>query len=558
MIYSSKKNVQQLAGLLKAHQVRQVVLSPGSRNTPVIQSLANDPFFVCHTVIDERSAGFYALGIAQYIGEKVAVCCTSGTAALNYGPAVAEACYQQIPLVFITADRPAAWIDQMAGQTLPQPGVFNALVKKSVHLPEIASAEDEWYCNRLINEALLQTTHHGCGPVHINIPLAEPLFDYVERPLPEVRTIQRYAPGAASFHNYGRRFAERRRPMILAGQSAGYHLFLHLNPVLEAYDCVVLAEHLANIPSPPCIRNFDAMLCSVPEKEWGDYAPDLLITTGGHVVSKRIRQLLHAHPPSEHWHIAPDAKIVDTYQCLTDVVEAEASRFIDCLSAHRPGRGASRPKPFSERWLARSLAIPEPEGEFSDMMAVGALMKALPDGAHLQLANSSSVRLAQLFRPAGRQWVFSNRGTSGIDGCLSTALGMAAVNRELTFLLIGDLAFFYDMNVLWNRRPSPNLRILLNNNGGGEIFYTLPGFGTSETADKHIAVRHTENAQAWAESQGFEYLPVSDGQELQAHMPAFVATERRRPVLMEVFSPKEKNVQILRSYYASLKQIAGE
>jgi 2-succinyl-5-enolpyruvyl-6-hydroxy-3-cyclohexene-1-carboxylate synthase len=552
-MYSSNKSVLQLVSLLKAHAARQVVLSPGSRNAPLIQSLACDPFFTCHTVVDERSAGFYALGLAQYTGERVAVCCTSGTAALNYGPAVAEAFYQQIPLVFVTADRPDAWIGQRAGQTLPQAGLFHSLVKKSVHLPQIASAEDEWYCNRLINEALLETTRRGCGPVHINVPLAEPLFVYEESRLPEARKIRLGRPPSGAFGAYGARFLRFRRPMILAGQSAGGRLPVSLDKLSGAQDCVVLAEHLSNLSPSRYVCNFDALLHAVPEEALPDYAPDLLITFGGHVVSKRLWQFLRAHPPVEHWHVSADGEIADTYQCLTDVVEGEASRFVDCL-AEQTRQPAPGRKAFAARWLAASALIPEPEAEFSDLMAAGAFMKALPEGACVHLANSSSVRLAQLFRPvAGSLRIFSNRGTSGIDGCLSTAAGMSAVSKSLTFLLTGDLAFFYDLNALWNRPLSPKLRILLNNNGGGQIFYSLPGFGTSAIAERHIAVSHTENAGIWAERQGFVYLPVSGGPELLSRMPVFTAGEGDKPVLMEVFTRKEKNAEILRNYYASLK-----
>ncbi|MDR1914743.1 MAG: 2-succinyl-5-enolpyruvyl-6-hydroxy-3-cyclohexene-1-carboxylic-acid synthase, partial [Clostridiales bacterium] len=263
-MYSSKSNVLQLGGLLKAHGIHQVVLSPGSRNSPIAQSLAGDAFFTCHSVVDERSAGFYALGLIQQTSEAAAICCTSGTAALNYAPAVAEAFYQGLPLVVITADRPAAWIGQMAGQTLPQAGMFRSLVKKAVQLPEIASAEDEWYCNRLINEALLATHHHGRGPVHINIPLSEPLSGHTCGPIPEVRRIRR----ANSIDTYSRRLAASfERPLIIVGQLHRCDFYLPLNDLQLRYNCVVLAEHLSNIPPPYFIRNFDALLGSLAEGE---------------------------------------------------------------------------------------------------------------------------------------------------------------------------------------------------------------------------------------------------------------------------------------------------
>ena len=191
-MYSDKKNILQLVALLIEHGVSNIVLCPGSRNSPIVHTLANHSFFNCHSVTDERSAGFFAVGLALHGGKPAAVCCTSGTALLNIHPAVAEAFYQKVPLVVISADRPAAWIGQMDGQTLPQPGVFGSLVKKSVQLPEIHTDQDEWYCNRLINEALLELNHHGKGPVHINVPISEPLFQFTTPELPKVRVITRY------------------------------------------------------------------------------------------------------------------------------------------------------------------------------------------------------------------------------------------------------------------------------------------------------------------------------------------------------------------------------
>ncbi|MDR1259265.1 MAG: 2-succinyl-5-enolpyruvyl-6-hydroxy-3-cyclohexene-1-carboxylic-acid synthase [Tannerellaceae bacterium] len=552
-MYSNKKNVLELVSLLKAHGVSQAVLSPGSRNIPIVKSLAADAFFTCHTVVDERGAGFYAIGIAQHTGQAVAVCCTSGTAVLNYAPAVAEAFYQELPLIVITADRPAAWIGQMAGQTLPQQGVFGALVKKSFQLPEIMSDEDGWYCNRLVNEALLETRRHRRGPVHINVPLSEPLFECPEEQLPRARVINRRSPQTVFPAVYGTSFLRRRRRMIIAGQSAGGEMSAEPDKLIGSHDCVVLAEHISNLPHSRYIRNFDALLCSIPPGEEAHYAPDLLITTGGHIVSKRIRQFLKANPPEEHWHVSPGGEVADTFQCLTDVIEAEGRDFIAYL--------ATLPRPavstdgYAMRWLSCSRSLPEPKAVFSDLMAVGRLIKSLPEEANLQLANSSSVRLVQLFSLKGRQRVFCNRGTSGIDGCLSTAIGQASVSPGVpTFLIIGDLSFFYDINALWNPLSNPSqLRILLNNNGGGGIFHTLPGLESSRITDRHIATSHAAGARVWAEGLGITYFPVSNEEEFEAYLPTFISREAAGPMLMEVFTSKEKNAAILKNYYSSLR-----
>ncbi|MDR1356366.1 MAG: 2-succinyl-5-enolpyruvyl-6-hydroxy-3-cyclohexene-1-carboxylic-acid synthase [Tannerellaceae bacterium] len=546
-MYSRKKNIQQLVGLLKAHRVSQVVVSPGSRNLPIVQSLAGDGFFTCHTVVDERSAGFFAIGIAQYRRETVAVCCTSGTAVLNYAPAVAEAFYQQVPLVVITADRPASLIGQMTGQTLPQQGVFGALVKGSFNLPDVVSEDDERYCNRLVNEALLETCHRGHGPVHINVPVSEPLYEYSGDPLPAVRAIRRAPLRTVITEEYGARFLSYKKVMLILGQSAGYNTAGPVMRLTRAHDCVVLAEHLCGASRMGCVGNFDVMMAGIPRESLPSYAPELLITTGGHIVSKLIKQFLIEYPPLEHWHASPSGKVVDTYQCLTDIIESDGAGFIDFLAMQTSL--APQERSYSMLWHSGSKRLPEPDVEFSDIMAVGALLKALPKTANLQLANSNAVRLAQLFGVCDRTRVFSNRGTSGIDGCLSTAMGQAAVSKELTFVVIGDLAFFYDINILWNR-PVPRLRIMLNNNGGGGIFHTLPGLGMSDVTRRHTVVEHASDAKDWAESRGLVYLPVTNAAELESQMPVFTGESADKPMLMEVFTSAEENAEILRRYYA--------
>jgi 2-succinyl-5-enolpyruvyl-6-hydroxy-3-cyclohexene-1-carboxylate synthase len=560
-MYANKKNVLQLIALLKAHGIRQIVLSPGSRNSPLLHSFAVDSFFTSHVVVDERSAGFYAIGIILYTGEPVAVCCTSGTAALNLSPSVAEAFYQQLPLLILTADRPAAWIGQRAGQTLPQPGMYNTLVKKSVQLPEINTPEDEWYCNRLINEALVELNHYTPAPVHINIPLSEPLFDYTACSLPEVRSIRRYLPSSRieelmTKEDFITRFQKHTKRMILIGQ-----LWQQTEEIRESVeklsrekDCIILSECLSNIHSPHVISDFDSLLYVLPKEEQKTYAPGLLITIGGHIVSKRIKQFLQANKPEEHWHISPSGEITDLYQSLTHSIEANVSVFLNyvasCGDAEK-GKGES----YASLWNnARKKLPPGNIGEFSDMLVVKEWLEAIPENVSIHLANSSSVRLAQLFPLKKSITVFCNRGTSGIDGCMSTAVGYAAVSEKQTFLLVGDLAFFYDMNALWNCRLTKNLRILLNNNGGGEIFYALPGLNLSEAIETYISASHQTSAKAWAEATGFTYLSVSNTKELKGAMSVFTSNKGDKPVLLEVFTSMKKNIDILRNYYHELKK----
>lgn len=533
-MYTDKKNVLQLAALLKAYGIKHIVLSPGSRNSPLSHTFAAEPFFICHSVVDERSAAFYALGIIQAISEPVAVCCTSGSAALNFAPAVAEAFYQQIPLLVITADRPGSQIGQMLGQTLPQPGLFNTLVKKTVHLPEISNAEDEWFCNRLINEAIQALDHNGKGPAHINIPLSEPLFNFTIEALPDVRKINNCrCTRLFESNSYTGRFWKYNKRIIIIGQlPPSEELKILLKILADKKRCVILCEHLANLHGSPFICNFDEVLKTIPPIEKEQYKPELLITLGGHIVSKRINKFIREYPPHEHWHISESGDIVDTYRVLTDIIECDAASFLHTITGH-PSNAAEDAISFATRWKQASDRTPMHHPECPEEEAVQMFLQSIPENSSLHLANSSSVRYAQLFPLHHTMHVFCNRGTNGIEGSLSTAVGYAATSERQTFLLIGDLSFFYDMNGLWNRQLSNKLRIFLINNGGGRIFYSLKGLNQSEALDDYIAAAHHTTAKGWAESLGIMYLSASNPTELKRKIPSFIDKNSSKPVILE-------------------------
>ena len=554
-MYSDKKNILQLVALLRAHEIRNVVLCPGSRNTPIIHTLANHPYFTCYSVTDERSAGFFALGLALSGGRPAAVCCTSGTALLNLHPAVAEAFYQQVPLVVISADRPASWIGQMDGQTLPQPNVFGPLVKSSVNLPEIHTSEEEWYCNRLVNEALLELNHHGKGPVHINVPISEPLFQFTAEDLPDVRVITRYQ----GLNVYDRQYDDLitrlngyTKRMMVVGQMNLIYLFERKICKLLYKHFAWLTEHTGNqtVPGIP-VKNFDAIIYSLPEEEQAKLVPDLLITYGGHVVSKRLKQLLRKHPPKEHWHVAADGQVADTFCSLTTVIEMDPFEFLEKIAYLLENKPCEYPK----RWEQLSKQMAEPDFAFSEMAAIGKVLKALPTDAVLHLANSSTVRYAQLFQIPDSVEVCCNRGTSGIEGSLSTALGYAWASDKLNFVLIGDLSFFYDMNALWCNHLRGNLRIMLLNNGGGEIFQSLPGLKMEARTHRFVTALHQTKAEGWAQERGFDYTAVHTMEELDAALLDFMqADQQGNPKFMEVFTDKAEDVRLLKEYYHGLRK----
>lgn len=554
-MYSDKKNIQQLVALLEAHQVRKVVLCPGSRNAPLVQTLVNHPYFSCTAITDERSAAFTALGMALNGGKPVAVCCTSGTALLNMHPAVAEAYYQQVPLIVISADRPAAWIGQMDGQTVPQPAVFGSLVKASVNLPEVNTEEDEWYCNRLINEALLEVYHHGRGPVHINVPLSEPLFSFNTTELPQVRTIKRYIGLNVYNEEYDEligRLNSYTKRMMVAGQQMMIYLFEKRKRRALQRGFVWLSEHLGNQTTPgKPITNFDALLYALEEKELPRFQPELVITYGGHLVSKRLKKYLRKYPPKEHWHVAADGKVVDLFGALTTVIEMSPFEFLDRMA----GALTEAKSDFPMLWENRSKGIQEPTLSYSSFGVVGQLLKQMAVPSVLHLGNSSVVRYAQLFELPAEMDICCNRGTNGIEGSLSTAIGYSMASDKLNYLVLGDLSFFYDMNALWARSYGSNLRILLLNNGGGEIFHTLP-MNLTGSAGRFVRATHQTKAESWAKESGFDYLSAHNQEELDQQWVRFKDPNinQTRPLFLEVFTDTEEDVAKYKAYFHGLNK----
>jgi 2-succinyl-5-enolpyruvyl-6-hydroxy-3-cyclohexene-1-carboxylate synthase len=553
-MFSSKRNVLETVALLRAYSINQVVLSPGSRNAPLIHTITQHPFFTTHQVLDERNAAFFALGIIQKTRRPVAVCCTSGTALLNFAPAVAEAFYANLPLIVISADRAPEWIGQMDGQTIPQQNALAGIVKKHVQIPEITTDADHWHANRLLNEALIAATAGQPGPVHVNVPISEPLFDFSTPELPEVRKIHfeqgRKTVASSEFADI---FQKSERILIVVGQ-----LFPspELNETLELLakqkHCVVLAEHLSNLHSSEFILNFDTIL-SARTIEQTQLAPDLLISFGGHIVSKRLKLFLRKNRPQHHFHLSEDSQVVDLFQSLTHLLEVDALPFFHSLLSDGNFNGGEA---FSANWKMASQSIPEPSQHlpFSDISVMGEFFDHLPKNSALHLANSSVVRNAELFTIDSSISVCCNRGTNGIESSLPSAIGYASVSDGLTFLAIGDLSFFYAVGALWNIGNLKNLRILLINNRGGAIFHLLPGMNKSAALPQYIAAGHDSDARLWAEAAGLSYLSAKDPHELDLALPQFVSAEAGKPLVLEVFTEIELNKQASDSYYAQFKK----
>ena len=558
-MYSNKENVNILTSLLVAHGVRHAVVCPGSRNSPIVHNLTECPDIECHPVTDERSAGFYALGMCQCTGLPVVVCVTSGTALLNLLPAVAEAKYQHLPLVVISADRPPQWIDQLDGQTLQQPHALGSFVQKSVSLPEPHDDETRWYCNRLVNEALLASRWEDV-PVHINVPISEPLFDFTVSSLPQERTIEQ----TGSFPNFeaiavevGERFLNASRPMIVIGQTQedAYPQNYAEDYQLVADYAVVLHEPLCDFGSP---SHFDEVLNRVGKQP--EYMPDFVLYLGDTIVSKRLKKFLRGCKDCYFVVANENGNLSDTFMNLHHWVHSDTWTMLltlaDLLREKQP-----QPTAFRQRW-AQDLAHVKTHADnyhpaFSQMAAVKLFEQNFDNCQHptpntqhpiIHYANSSAIRLANIY---ARHYVYCNRGVNGIEGSLSTAAGFSLVADRPVFCVIGDLSFFYDGNALLNKQLKGNLRILLLNNGGGGIFRQLPiGDGRSEALDYVMATHHT-SAEGICKSYGVEYFCARNEAEMEEGIQRLLKEESARPLLLEVFTDVATDAQVFQDYYRS-------
>ena len=493
-MYSSKQNVNILTSLLVAHGIHHAVVCPGSRNAPIVHNWNECPDIQCYPVTDERSAGFYALGMTQALKEPVVVCVTSGTALLNLYPAVAEAYYQHRSLVVVSADRPQQWIDQLDGQTLPQPDALGCFVKKAVSLPEPHDEDTRWYCNRLINEALM--VKHG--PVHINVPITEPLFDFSTPDLPKERKIELLPADISNvtLSHVCRMFMQAKRPMLIAGQP--------MNPLMD--------EAVVQIGDDV------------------DYIPDFVLYTGGSIVSKRLKHFLRK--AKETWVVNSEGEVTDTFMNLTHVVQGDGDVVADMVRSNLE----ETPHPFVQKWEALLAQIRQQVEANEPPYSSAAVVKYFEQkrGANIvHYANSMAIRLANTY---SKTPVYCNRGVNGIEGSLSTAAGFSCVTDEKVFCVIGDLSFFYDQNALWNQNLRGNLRILLLNNGKGGIFDMLPGLEKSPARDKYVAAEHHATAEGICQQNDIYYQQATTTEEMQRGIDLLLSADFSRPMVLEVLN----------------------
>ena len=552
MIYPKIPLAQSIIEICHAKGVHDIIISPGSRNAPLTIGFTHNPKFNCYSIADERCAAFFALGIAQQTQKPVAVVCTSGSALLNYYPALAEAFYSQIPFIVISADRPADKIDIGDGQTIRQENVFINHSLYNANLTESCSVANDVFINEAINVAIARK-----GPVHINVPFEEPLYettnklsvDFNVTGLNLVQTLVNVDDIIA----YSTLWNHSKKVLILVGESAPNAIEQRwLDQLASLPSVVVMTEATSNLHHPIFITNIDTLITPFSQAEFLKLQPRILITFGGMIVSKRVKAFLRKYKPRHHWHI-DTWRAYDTFGILTKHFQVTPNQFFKQFLPFVKHIESDYKMTFEKIHSKRKVKHNEYLSTvlFSDLKAFEIILSTLPKEIQLQISNSSAIRYAQLFDIDQSVEIFCNRGTSGIDGSTSTAIGAAVGSNKQTVLITGDVGFLYDSNALWNNYIPNNFKIIVINNGGGGIFRILPGHQETATFNTYFETSHCLTAEHLAKMYRFNYLIASDSDSLKTALQQLFE-DNEQPYILEVFTPTRQNDQVLKQYFKEL------
>ncbi len=564
-----KPAIAAIAEICARKKVRSFILSPGSRCAPLALSFLRHPDINCRTVTDERSAAFIALGIAQQTQIPTGLVCTSGTAVLNYAPAITEAFYQKIPLLVFTADRPPEWIDQFDNQSIRQAGIYGRHCLGSFELPVDHSHPDaEWHNARIISEAINLCTYPVPGPVHINVPLREPLYPEDEQEfvydknlkiidmLPVKNIIE-----DKEWQELTETWNSSARKLIIVGMNPpDNNLAASLGKISENKSAAVISDITSNIYEHSPLNHADIILGSGSAEIQQSLKPDLLISCGGPIVSKYTKLFIRKYKPSHHWHIQTAGLSGDTFQSLTKLIPVSPSYFFEKLATSVMQENTDAD--YSNSWLeleTKASALLESFMEkldFNEFSAIYRIIKSLPGDSLLQLGNSMPIRYANFISMAGKKniKVNSNRGTSGIDGTISTTVGAAVSANKFTTLIAGDLAFFYDRNGLWNNFLPPNLRIIILNNHGGGIFRILEGSGKLPELDEYFETKNNLHLENSAKDFNLEYYFCNNFEKLDEHLKTFFNLSER-PKILEIETDAVINTEIFNNFKELVKNL---
>ena len=554
---SGSYRVQVVVDLLKKHEIENIIFSPGSRNAPLVIGFNGDEYFQTKSLVDERSAAFFALGMAQQIQKPVVLCSTSGSSVLNYAPAIAEAFYQKIPLIIITADRPPEWIDHGEGQSMRQYKVYENYIAESFNLPMLDHPDALWQTGVMVNEAV-HISNLQNKPVHINFPFREPLYETVKKTTKTQKKIT---------HHQTHQFLNKKemlglknswnnsdKKMIICGSmNPNNKLNGLLTEINKDSSVSVLTETTSNLYDEQFISCIDRTLERVNDSS---FYPEIVITIGNSIISKKLKKILRKNKPVEHWHIEKTNRAQDIFTSLTNFIPLDPESFFsDFIMDYQKKENSN----FSNIWYKEFKKSEENHKNYlanccwSDLKVHELIQDKISNhNLNLQMGNSTSVRYVQLFKHLEKVKYNSNRGISGIDGSSSTAAGAAIVNKENTVLLTGDLSFIYDQNALWNNDLSKNLKIIIINNQGGGIFKIIPGPSNTPYLDDFFETSHNLNIDKISSGFGINYKKVDNIKDAESAIESLI--ESNQSEILEFFTGNVNNEEILFEYFDNIKK----
>lgn len=557
MYFPKFRTFQLLIPMLKEYNISHIVISPGSRMREFVLAVEEDPFFTTYDVTDERSAAYFAIGLSQQLNVPVIITCTSSTATTNYYPGVTEAFYQNVPIIILTGDRDPYMLGQQEDQMINQVGMYDRVVNKSVSLPIIKNSADDWYCQRLLNEALLELDFHKKGPVHINVPVPAVVTWDKDKDIteyPSVRRIHRFTlKNKSLLDGKLKELLNAKKILVLAGQHVGNFNCKLLDNFFTKYNCIIHAEHMGNIDS---VGKLNLMGCSemITEDKFDNYVPDILISFHGTIaISRRLKEGLR-NKKFKHWLISEDGSVVDAYKNLTDIFVCSPEDFFDYFNEQAPS-SSKNDLIYYNNWLKAYQGKKDIDIQYSNVYAISKLISRMPENCNLHLSILNSIRISQYFELPNGTMVYANVGTDGIDGCMSTFFGQAAADKRENFLIIGDLSFFYDMSSLRIKHNKRNCHILLINNYGGNEFYMQP---IMPTTPQGLGASHSNSAEEWVKSVGFKYLSAHNKEQFDKNIDIFVNCDNNKPVVFEVFTDQMKDREMVFSLKDTYKSYFDE
>lgn len=545
ILHTDKTNIQKLVRALYDLGCEYVVISPGSRSAPLVQEIYGYSSFQKTVIFDERSAAFFALGIAQQTRKPTILVCTSGTALLNYAPAICEAFYQKIPLIILSADRPLELIGKGENQTINQENIFNNYVKYSFNIDTLEN----------ISDLVLKTLEEPRGPIHLNIPLNEPLYNTAselsqnEKIIGDIFTSKCLTKAEKT--NLITKWNEKKRKLIICGRS---HFQLsklkYLKELTSHNDTLILSEPIANTANLNIIQNTEAFCKALATDK--NFEPDLVVTIGEQILSKELRKVLKTKTNCEHWHLSLSNEEWDIFGMLSRVILISDVEFLKIIS-----KSEKKVSDWQKEWLNKNQIVKKITethelDTWSDFSIFRWLSKHIPENSIIQWGNSSAIRYASFFDYNENIEHFANRGTSGIDGCLSTAVGCAKANPEkIVYAILGDLSFFYDSNALFIKPYPKNLRVIVINNEGGNIFRLINGQKDEDILREYFEARHQFDTSHFAKMFDLDYRLVDDFQKL-SQISSFFSKTDIKPYILELKTEPTVNYSVYQSYLNKL------